>query len=89
MMDYTCRNTIIQNMKDFGCDEDTIKAFLECFDKDDLAGQKRIIERYRRMLLEKLHMKQKEIDILDYMVYQLDKCNCKPEACRKGKNVRF
>lgn len=75
-MDYTCRNTIIQNMKDFGSDQETINLFLKYFDQGDIAGQKKVIECYRKKLIQKLHEKQKEIDLLDYMVYQLSKCNC-------------
>lgn len=75
-MDYTCRNTIIQNMRDFGCDENVIKEFLVYFDKDDRCGQKRILKQCRKEKLDELHAKQKEIDLLDYMVYQLDKCSC-------------
>lgn len=76
-MDYTCRTTIIQNMKDFGCDEKTIQAFMTCFDQCDKNGQQHILQTYRRKILTELHQKQKEIDLLDYMVYQLNKCECK------------
>jgi len=76
-MDYTCRNTIIQNMKDFGCDEKTIGEFMDCFGKNDQSGQKRILNGYRKKLLAELHQKHKEIDLFDFMVYQLEKCNCK------------
>lgn len=73
-MDYTCRNTIIQNMKDFGCDAKTIDSFVACFENNDKNGQKQILEECRKTKLEELHKKQKEIDLLDYMIYQLDKC---------------
>lgn len=75
-MDYTCRDTIIQNMKDFGCDEVTIQAFLGCFDRGDRAGQKRILQAYREKIMSDLHEKQKQVDLLDFMVYQLEKCHC-------------
>ena len=75
-MDYTCRNTIIQNMKDFGCDDETISEFLKCFDNCDKTGQKKILNEYRRKLMDELHKTQKKIDLLDFMVYQLDRCYC-------------
>lgn len=82
-MDYTCRNTVIQNMRDFGCDEDTIAAFLKCFDEGDKNGQRKIINEFRKVKLEELHKTQKEIDLIDYMIYQLGKCDC---LCKKKKN---
>lgn len=75
-MDYTCKNTIIQNMKDFGCDEETINAFMDCMDRNDCLGKKRILDDYRRKLIEELHQSQKNIDLFDYMIYQMDKCKC-------------
>lgn len=76
-MDYTCKNIIIQNMKDFGSDDKTIDEFLSCFDKNDYIGQKRILNRYRKKLLSELHQKQREVELFDFMVYQLEKCKCK------------
>ncbi|MDO5292096.1 MAG: hypothetical protein Q4F05_05025 [bacterium] len=76
-MDYKCKETIITNMKDFGCDDLTINAFIKCFEQCDRDGQKKILDRYREKLLVDLHQNQKNIDLLDYMVYQLEKCNCK------------
>ncbi len=75
-MDYTCRNTIIQNMKDFGCEDEIIESFLACVENKDKAGQERIMKAYRERLLEELHQSQKKIDLLDYMMYQLEKCRC-------------
>ncbi|MDO5521141.1 MAG: hypothetical protein Q4G58_11675 [bacterium] len=82
-MDYSCRNTIIQNMRDFGCDNNTIDEFMKCYNTEDHIGQKRILDSFRRKLISELHRKQVEIDLLDYLVYQLTKCNC-----GTGKNHR-
>lgn len=87
-MDYTCKETIVNNMKDFGCDELTIHKFLECFDACDKNGQKKILESCRQKLLDSIHQSQKKIDILDYMVYQLEKCNC-CETEKRGNHVLF
>lgn len=76
-MDYTCRNTIIQNMRDFGCDGETIATFMDYYEYGNINGQKKLIVNYRRKLLDELHVKQKEIDRLDYMVDQLVKRGCK------------
>ncbi|MDD3239848.1 MAG: hypothetical protein PHW47_07175 [Lachnospira sp.] len=82
-MDYTCRDTIIQNMKDCGCNQELIDQFMDCFERCDLKGERLILENYRSKLLDDLHRKYKEIDLLDYMVYQLDKCACSCESRHK------
>lgn len=64
------------NMKDFGCDEKTIEVFLACFEKHDKEGQMKILKECRKKILGELHQNQKNIDLLDYMTYQLEKCNC-------------
>lgn len=66
-------SALIQNLKDAGCDEDTIQAFME-----DLQCGKRIkgtqlLERHRRHLLDALHQDQKRIDCLDYLLFMLRK----------------
>lgn len=75
-MDYTCKDTIIENMKDFGCDEETIHKFIDCFEKHDKAGQKKILKDCRDKIMNDLHENQKKVDLLDYMAYQLERCNC-------------
>ena len=51
-MDYTCKETIIMNMRDFGCDDNTIEEFLKCYVKCDKAGQKKILKEYREKILK-------------------------------------
>lgn len=75
-MDYTCKETIIMNMRDFGCDDNTIKRFLDCFEQHDKAGQKKILKECRDRIMDDLHQNQKKVDLLDYMSYQLKKCDC-------------
>lgn len=78
-MDYSCRDTIIQTMKDFGCEEGIINDYMKCFDRNDQIGQEKVLTKCRSILLEELHQKQKQIDLLDYMVYQMEKCHCKKQ----------
>ncbi|MCH5268555.1 MAG: hypothetical protein J1E62_09455 [Lachnospiraceae bacterium] len=63
----------IQNMKDAGCSEDTINRFLLCYQADDVKGELKILSHHRQNLLDKIHKGQKEIDCLDYLVYQIEK----------------
>lgn len=71
-----CQNSadaIIQNLKDAGCDGDTIAAFMKDLGDGRMKEGCKLLAVYRRSLLEDLHKKQKQIDCLDYLVYTLEK----------------
>lgn len=63
----------IQNMKDAGCSESTINRFLTCYHEGNFKGQMQVLSDHRRSLLEEIHKGQKEIDCLDYLIYQMEK----------------
>lgn len=64
---------IIQNLKDAGCDSCLIQNFLQCMDQGDIGEQLYLLANHRRLLLNALHEDQKQIDCLDYLVYQIEK----------------
>lgn len=64
---------IILNMKDAGCSEDTIQRFLLCYQADDIKGELKVLSNHRQALLDEVHKGQKEIDCLDYLVYQIER----------------
>lgn len=64
---------IVLNMKDAGCNEDTIQRFLLCYQADDIKGELKVLSNHRQALLDEVHKGQKEIDCLDYLVYQIEK----------------
>ena len=59
-----------QNLIDAGCGEDTIKQFFESSDAD---GKLRVLQAYRRQLLDSFHREAKRIDCLDYLIYELER----------------
>lgn len=63
----------IQNMKDAGCSQDTINRFLICYQAGDIKGELKVLSNHRQILLDEVHKGQKEIDCLDYLVYQIEK----------------
>ena len=63
----------IRNMKDAGCSEDTIHRFLLCYQAGDIKGELKVLENHRQTLLDEIHKGQKEIDCLDYLIYQIEK----------------
>ncbi len=67
--------SIIQNLRDSGCGEDVIKAFVEDLREKKISEGLRLLEAHRRVLLDELHKEQKRIDCLDYLVYKMRKGN--------------
>lgn len=64
---------IIQNLKDAGCDGDTIETFVNDIKEEKLSEGLKLLAVHRRYLLDCLHKEQKRIDCLDYLVYKLEK----------------
>lgn len=64
---------IIQNLKDAGCDDGTIQAFLEHLQSGRQSKGAQLLQKHRRSLLNHLHSDQKRIDCLDYLIFILRK----------------
>lgn len=64
---------VIQNLKDAGCDEDTVNEFMKLEGSREKPGQLKLLERHRSILLEAVHRNEKQIDCLDYLLYQMRK----------------
>lgn len=69
------RNDVLQNLKDAGCDMQTIEAFIRLGEEECRRGQIRLLEGHRRELLEAVHREQKRIDCVDYLLHQMKKEN--------------
>ena len=63
--------SIIQNLKDAGCDSETIENFMADLQKGKRANGLKLLAVHRKNLLASLHREQKCIDCLDYLVYQM------------------
>ncbi len=64
-------DAIIQNLKDAGCDMETIENFMSDLQKGDEKSSLKCLNIHRKKLLDSLHKEQKCIDCLDYLVYQM------------------
>ncbi len=51
---------LCRNLRDAGCGEEGIRQFL------------RLLSAHRSALLERLHTSQRQIDCLDYLIYQME-----------------
>ena len=56
---------LITNLKDAGCDDKTIAAFLHYRQMNEQAKQMHLLKKHRYSLLDKIHEDQKAIDCLD------------------------
>lgn len=64
---------IIQNLKDAGCEKEVIIQFLDAGKKESMDSQLKILAVHRKDILDRLHVCQKQIDCLDYLVYMMEK----------------
>ena len=71
-MMYNSMEAVIRNLKDAGCAQATIEQFMVCLKNGNSKEQLRILSQHRQELLDKVHMEQKRIDCLDYLVYQIE-----------------
>jgi len=74
-MNNEYEESIIRNLKDSGCGEDTIREFVEDLREEKISEGLKLLEAHRRVLLDELHKEQKRIDCLDYLVYKIRKEN--------------
>lgn len=68
-------DAIIQNLKDAGCDTETIENFMSDLQKGDKKSSLKCLDVHRKKLLDSLHKEQKCIDCLDYLVYRMGRTN--------------
>lgn len=66
---------LIQNLKDAGCDAQTIENFMSDLHKGKEESSLKRLAIHRKKLLDSIHKEQKQIDCLDYLVYQMSKTN--------------
>lgn len=64
---------IIQNLKDAGCSESQIDEFMGYAGKHENDSRLKLLRQQRDILLDGLHEKQRMIECLDYLVYQIQK----------------
>lgn len=79
MMESDTRKALIQNLEDAGCEQTDIEIFLGFYDAQKEDGQIKLLEKQREELLHRVHIEEKKISCLDYLLYQI-----KRKKIRKG-----
>ncbi len=77
LIEYGSREAVIQNLKDAGCARDIIECCIACMEQGKKNELLRRLEEHRKGLLHKVHEEEKHIDCLDYLVYQIRRCESK------------
>ena len=65
--------SVLENLRDAGCDDGMIKRYREIAANDGMGGPEliRLLTPHRRALLDALHADQAKLDCLDYLLFQL------------------
>lgn len=77
LIEYGSKEAVIQNLKDAGCVQDIIECCIACIEQGKKKELLRRLEEHRDDLLHKMHEEEKHIDCLDYLVYQIRRCESK------------
>lgn len=64
-------DSIYQNLMDAGCSEGTIERCMALVHEKNISALLKQLSNHRKHLLDKVHVHQKEIDCLDYLIYSL------------------
>lgn len=63
----------LQNLVDAGCGEETVRACVRLARAGKTAELLSLLSRHRKALLDAVHLYQKQLDCLDYLVYKTEK----------------
>jgi len=77
LIEYGSREAVIQNLKDAGCAQNIIECCMACMEQGKKSELLKRLEEHRNGLLHKVHVEEKRIDCLDYLVYQIRRCESK------------
>lgn len=70
---YNSDEDIIENLKDAGCDNKQIQELLELYKNGEKEKVHKILDKHRKYVLNKVHKREKQIDCIDYFIYQMER----------------
>ena len=77
MIEYGSREAVIKNFKVALCGHEFIECCIACMEQGKKNELLKRLEEHRKGLLHKVHEEEKHIDCLDYLVYQIGRCERK------------
>ncbi len=78
LIEYGSREAVLQNLKDAGCTQDVIDCCMTCMEQGKKEELLKRLAEHRKGLLHKVHEEEKQIGCLDYLVYQIRRCENEP-----------
>lgn len=82
------KEILYQNLSDAGCSEELKNECMMLAECSDTAELIRLLREYKKAMLASVHMEEKRIDCLDYLMYRLKKEN-KQEEQKNGREIKF
>ena len=70
---YNSEEDIIQNLKDTGCNSKQIQELIELYSAGKIDKIYSIMESYRNKVLNNIHKNEKQIECIDYFIYQMER----------------
>lgn len=67
------KGILLQNLQDAGCDKDMISLCVSYAEQGKTQEVISILQKYKPVLLNKIHKSQDELDCLDFLIYRLKK----------------
>ena len=64
---------VIQNLIDAGCDDKLVEEFLSLEESSQTGKQLTLLSKHRQKLLDRVHVEERRIYCLDYLVYEIQK----------------
>lgn len=65
------KDCVFQNLMDAGCGQDEIEEFFQLKGENKTQEMLRLLSKHRQNLLDALHSIQKQIDVLDYLIFNI------------------
>ena len=69
------KNKILQNLKDADCNPEIISKFFQLEENGKTPEILKLLSSHRKQLVAQLHTNQKQIDCLDYLIYNIEQEN--------------
>lgn len=67
---------VAECLKDAGCGSELIERFIQLTKEHKLEERQQLLASHRRILLDTVHAHQKQIDCLDYLIFEIRKQKC-------------
>lgn len=79
MKDKISPSDLILNLEAAGFDRQAIEKYLDCWKCGKTGEQLELLSAKRDSLLEHVHLREKQIDCLDYLIYLINKSEELPQ----------